>query len=550
MRGACFARTSLPTCAIPRRTKRGKTPLHGRSRRRLRKPSTFSYPKSAPTPLLVPAPPPLSRVQLFDRVLSDLESLSSSSSSPPDPSLLSSLLDSALLLLPAASSPLLAARLRRLLPPALLRRRRALSAKLLRLLCALGLLDDAHHLFDQMPRRARSNPFVWNTLISAYADSGLFEDALALFFQMDEEDDDAVAPDRFTFPRALKACAGVGSLPLGLAVHRRAVRAGFGADVFVLNALVDMYAKCGDIQRARRAFDAIARRDLVSWNSMLIGYLRHGLLLNALDICRRMLDAGFEPDSITISAILSGFSSSSSSAYRNKLGIEIHGWAIRHGLEHDLSVANSLIGMYSEKGNVGRARLIFESMPRKDLVTWNSIISAHRRDRSVLLLYQRMVDSGLIPDRITFVSVLSACAKLGLVEDGRRLFAEMEEIYGIKPGMEHYGCVADMLGRAGLVEEAYNLISNQMPFDGGPTVWGALLFACSVRGNVEIGESAAERLFELEPDNEHNFELLMQIYRDAGRLEDAERVGRLMKARGLLERCDESSLSGSCIHIE
>nr|CAD1818927.1 unnamed protein product [Ananas comosus var. bracteatus] len=432
MRGACFAPSSLPTCAIPLGADSSPRPAPPLSASNC---STASSPTSNPYP-----PPPLSP--------------------RPLPPLL--LLDSALLLLPAASSPLLAARLRRLLPP-------PSSAA-----AAPSPPSSSASSAPSAPRRrpppVRPNapprqvqPFVWNTLISAYADSGLFEDALALFFQMDEEDDDAVAPDRFTFPRALKACAGVGSLPLGLAVHRRAVRAGFGADVFVLNALVDMYAKCGDIQRARRAFDAIARRDLVSWNSMLIGYLRHGLLLNALDICRRMLDAGFEPDSITISAILSGFSSSSSSAYRNKLGIEIHGWAIRTG--------SSTI--YRNGGEV-----------------------RHKAGDGALRVRGRHVGEGGV---------------------GRR-------------GLQSYIQTNAVRRRADRL--------------------GALLFACSVRGNVEIGETAAERLFELEPDNEHNFELLMQIYRDAGRLEDAERVRRLMKARGLLERCDESSLSGSCIHIE
>ncbi|RWW16688.1 hypothetical protein GW17_00019412, partial [Ensete ventricosum] len=129
----------------------------------------------------------------------------------------------------------------------------------------------------------------------------------------------------------------------------------------------------------------------------------------------------------------------------------------------------------------------------------------------------------------------------GLAEEGKRLFAEMEQRHKLKPGMEHYGCMVNLLGRAGSIDEAYELISKRMPFDGGPTVWGALLFACSLHGEVGMAEVAAERLFELEPDNELNFELLMMLYHDAGRREDVDRVRRMMAERGL--ESSESSLS-------
>ncbi|XP_072987109.1 pentatricopeptide repeat-containing protein At4g25270, chloroplastic [Typha latifolia] len=507
----------LLTCSLPRKKKLSRT-NERRNRRRLVEPKTLSYPKSSPTPLLTPQEP-LTRDEALDRIISNLES---SSSSSLDLSLLSSLLEISF----RSRSLTVVSRLRRLIPAWLLRRNAALSAKLLRLYASLGLIDDAHRLFDQMPQRNKASAFVWNSLISGYAELGFFEDAMALYFQMEEE---GVAPDRFTFPRVLKSCSGIGSVCIGHAIHRHVVRLGFGSDVFILNALVDMYAKCGDIQQARRVFDIIPQRDEVSWNSMLTGYLRHGLLIDALEVCREMIRCRFEPDSVTLSAMLSGFSSDT--CY--KFGCEIHGWAIRRGLDFDLSVGNSLIRMYSEHDQLHRARLVFESMPQKDLVSWNSIISAHRRDHRVLLIFQQMVDSGVLPDQVTFISLLAACANLRMVEDGKRLFSEMEEVYMIRPRMEHYGCLANMLGRAGLVEEAHEFVSKQMPFDGGPTVWGALLFASSVHGNVEIGEIAAERLFELEPDNEHNFVLLMRIYSDAGKFEEVEKVRKLMKDRGL-----------------
>nr|POE87011.1 pentatricopeptide repeat-containing protein, chloroplastic [Quercus suber] len=283
--------------------------------------------------------------------------------------------------------------------------------------------------------------FAWNSLISGYTELGQCEDAMALYFQMEEE---GVEPDAFTFPRVLKACGGIGLVRIGEEVHRHVVRCGFANDGFVLNALVDMYAKCGDIVKARKVFDKIASRDLVSWNAILTGYVRHGLLVEALAIFDQMLQEGYEPDSVAISTMLTSLSSL-------KPALQLHAW---------------------------------------------------------------MEDTGTVPDSITFVSILSACAHLGLVKDGERLYSMMRGKYRISPIMEHYACMVNLYGRAGLINEAYATIVETMEFEAGPTVWGALLYACLLHGNVDIGEIAAEKLFELEPDNEHNFELLMNIYRN------------------------------------
>ncbi|XP_077242984.1 tetratricopeptide repeat (TPR)-like superfamily protein [Tasmannia lanceolata] len=415
-----------------------------------------------------------------------------------------------------------AIRIHHLIPPNLLRKNIDLSSKLLRLYASFGLIEQAHQLFDKMPHR-KTSAFAWNSLISGYAELGFYEDAMALYYQMEEEE---VEPDQFTFPRVLKACAGLGSIQIGEAVHRHVVRSGFATDVFVVNALVDMYAKCGDIIKARNVFDKMPQRDSISWNSMLTGYIRHGLLAEVLDVFGQMIRAGFDPDSVAISTILTG-------SVSLELGTEIHGWALRRGLDQNLSVANSLISMYSQRGQFGRSRKVFDEMLERDIVSWNAILKAHSKDREAVVIFERMEALGVLPDRVTFVSLLSACANSSLVEDGLRLFEKMERIYGMKPGMEHCACMVNLLGRAGLVDEAYEFIAKRMAFEAGPTVWGALLYSCSVHGNVEVGEVAAERLFELEPDNGHNFELLMKIYRNAGRMEEEERVRRLMTDRGL-----------------
>lgn len=392
----------------------------------------------------------------------------------------------------------------------------------MRLYASCGHIEHAHQLFDEMPK-GNDSAFPWNSLISGYAELGLYEDALAIYFQMDEE---GVEPDHFTFPRVLKACSGIGYVEIGQEVHRHIVRNGFWEDGFVLNALIDMYAKCGDILKAQKVFDKIADRDLVCFNSMITAYVRHGLLTQALSILHLMIQDGHELDSIGISAILTVTS-------LLRVGGQIHAWVIRRGTEWDISVANALIVYYSNHSKLEQARWVFNQMPERDVISWNSIISAHSKDSKALNYFRKMEDDGVLPDKVTFVSLLSACAHLGLVEDGERWFSAMREKYRMSPIMEHYACIVNMYGRAGLIDKAYEVIMNRMEFEAGPTVWGALLYACCLHGNVDIGEVAAQSLFQLEPDNEHNFELLMKIYGDKGSLEDVERVRLMMVERGL-----------------
>lgn len=487
-----------------------------------RKNNLFSFPESKPAPLLIhPQQPhyPQTKTQALEQVLKDLEA-SIEKGIKIDPEIYASLLE-ACYRFQAIHHGI---RLHRLIPQTLLRKNVGISSKLLRLYSSYGYMDEAHDLFDQMPKRDAS-AFPWNSLISGYAQLGLYDDAIALYFQMVEE---GVEPDLFTFPRVLKVCAGIGSVQVGEEVHRHAVRCGFADDGFVLNALVDMYAKCGDIVKARKVFNKMPCRDSVSWNSMLTAYVHHGLEAEAMKIFRQMLLEGHAPDSVSVSAILAGVSSL-------EIGVQIHGWAIRRGVEWNLSVANSLIIVYSNHGRLDKACQIFDLMPERDVVSWNSVISAHCKYAELALAYfEQMEAAGEEPDKITFVSLLSACAYSGLVNDGERLYALMCGKYKIKPIMEHYGCMVNLYGRAGLIEKAYSIIVDRKVSEAaGPTVWGALLYACFLHGNVTVGEIAANKLFDLEPDNEHNFVLLMKIYENAGRIEDMERVRMMMVDRGL-----------------
>ncbi|KAH6817230.1 Tetratricopeptide repeat superfamily protein [Perilla frutescens var. frutescens] len=486
---------------------------------RNKNPKTLPFPKSHPTPLLIHRKPqPQSKKQALETVINELESLAKNGLVFNDPQIFASLLESCFQL----EAIDYGVRVHKLIPEKLLRKNTGISSKLLRLYACSGQVEKAHEVFDEMPDR-NSSAFQWNSLISGYAEKDLYEDALALFFQMVEE---GVQPDEYTFPRVLKACGGVGMIQVGEEVHRWVIRYGFGSNTFVLNALVDMYAKCGDIIRARKVFDGVKEKDLVSWNSMIIGYVRHGLILEALSVLRRMIAEGCEPVSVTLSAVLTSVS-------HRKIGREVHGWVIRRGLEWDLSIANSLIVFYANQNDLDRARWLFESMPKRDVVSWNSILSAHSKDPLALEYFNRMIDSDASPDGITFISLLSACAHSGMVKDGESLFSMMMEKYKISPSMEHYACIVNLYGRAGLLDEAYDFIAKRMEIEPGPTVWGALLYGCYLHGNVDLGERAASHLFKLEPDGEHNFELLIKIYQNDGRFNDAERIRGLMVERGL-----------------
>lgn len=478
----------------------------------------FSFCKPSPTPLLINREPPSqSKSHALNSVITDLES-SVDKGINIDICIFSSLLESCFQL--GATNQ--AIRLHHLIPKRILRRNFGLSSKLLRLYASSGRIEEAHQLFDQMSNR-NSSAFPWNALISGYNELGLYEDAMAIYFQMEEE---GVEPDEFTFPRVLKACGGIGSVRIGQLVHRNAVKLGFSKNGFVLNSLIDMYAKCGDIMKAHKIFHKIKSRDSISWNSILSGYVRHGLIVDALHVFSEMIREGFVPDSVTISTIVSGVPSV-------RFAHEIHGWVIRHGISSDLSVANSLVSLYSHCNKLDVASCLFDQMPERDVVSWNSIISAHSKDPKALSYFQEMEKAGVLPNSITFVSLLSACANLGLIDNGKRLFSVMGEKYGISAIMEHYACMVNLYGRSGLIDEAYEIITRRMEFEAGATVWGALLYACSIHNNVSIGEIAANQLFELEADNEHNFELLMKIYRNVGRFEDLERVRMIMEERGL-----------------
>ncbi|KAE7998841.1 hypothetical protein FH972_003343 [Carpinus fangiana] len=392
---------------------------------------------------------------------------------------------------------------------------------------ARGLMDDAHRLFDEIPVR---DVVSWNAMIAGYAQCGWFEEALAFFEEMRKMN---VPPNESTLVTVLSACAQSGSVELGNWVQSWIEdHHGLGSNLRLVNALIDMYSKCGDLETARGLFDGIHQRDVISWNVMIGGYTYMSCYKEALALFRLMLRSNIEPNDVTLLGVLPACASLGAL----DLGKWIHAYVDKNFQNiTNSSLWTSLIDMYAKCGNIEAAEQVFDGMSSKSLASWNAMISGlgmHGHADKAIALFTKMVNEGLKPDDITFVGLLSACTHAGLLELGRQYFSSMIYDFNILPKLQHYGCMIDLLGRAGMFDEAETLMKNmEMEPDGA--IWGSLLGACKVHKRVELGEHVAEHLFELEPENPGGYVLLSNIYAGACRWDDVARVRTRLNDKGL-----------------
>lgn len=264
---------------------------------------------------------------------------------------------------------------------------------------------------------------------------------------------------------------------------------------------------------------------------MISGYAQNGQSVEALNSFSQMQLAGVQPDSKTFACLLSACANLA--AFEQ--GVSIHGVVIRSGFQSVVLVENALIDMYAKCGYLEKARGSFDKIPQRNLVSWNVMISGYALNgcgKEAVELFEQMQQSGISPNDVTFISVLCVCCHAGLVGEGQQYFDSMTRYDHIKPTMEHYIFMVDLLGRAGLLDKAEDFI-NKMPIQPNASVWRILLGACRVHRNVEIGEHVAEQLFEMDPLNAANYVVMSSIYLSAGRWEDAENVRRMMKERGI-----------------
>eukprot|EP01018_Ginkgo_biloba_P037425 Gb_17095 [translate_table: standard] len=400
-----------------------------------------------------------------------------------------------------------------------------LCTKLVNRYAMYGSLHSAHLVFDKTYDR---NVFIWNAIIRGYAGNGPFDQVLTLYFQMEQE---GIRPDNFTFPFVVKACASLSDLQKGKKIHTHVIRTGFETDVFVGAALIHMYAKCGNIVNARQVFDKMSRRDLVSWNSMIAGYAQTGHANEAMTLFHQMQLTDMTPDGVTMAIVLLACSHIGAL----KQGKWIHEYIKRQGFEINVFMGSALIDMYAKCGSIENARNVFDNMSKRDVVSWSAMIAGygvHGHGEDAIALFSQMQQTGMKPDHITFVCVLSACSHAGLVDKGWQYFYCMRRDYGITPRVEHYTCMVDLLGRAGQLDEALDFIK-RMPFEPDAAVWAALLSACRIHCNIELGERVAEHLFNLGTRDTGHYVLLSNIYAAAGRWGDVVKVRTMMKDKGL-----------------
>lgn len=401
------------------------------------------------------------------------------------------------------------------------------QTSLISMYCKCSTIASARKVFDEN-HHSRNLAVCYNALIAGYSLNSRFSDAVLLFRQMRKE---GVSVNAVTMLGLIPVCAGPIHLGFGTSLHACGVRFGLDGDLSVGNCLLTMYVRCGSVDFARKLFDGMPEKGLITWNAMISGYAQNGLAGHVLDLYRKMEFTGIVPDPVTLVGVLSSCAHLGAHAAGREVEqrIELSGFGFNPFLK------NALINMYARCGNLVKARAIFDGMTEKNVISWTAIIAGygmHGQGELAVQLFDEMISSGELPDGAAFVSVLSACSHAGLTEKGLYYFTAMERDYGLLPSPEHYSCVVDLLGRAGRLEEARKLIGS-MSVEPDGAVWGALLGACKIHRNVELAELAFEKVIEFEPTNIGYYVLLSNIFSEAGNMEGILRVRVMMRERKL-----------------
>lgn len=401
----------------------------------------------------------------------------------------------------------------------------SVSNALLSLYANCGFIATCRKLFSLMTEYDQVS---WNSIIGALSGSDIYgHDAIGYFKEMMQS---GWKLNKVTFINVLEALVSPSLLELAHQVHSLVLKYGAMNDSSIENALLSCYGKCGAINLCENIFSRmLGRRDEVSWNCMISGYIHNELLSKAMNLVWLMLQNGQRLDSFTFASVLSACASVATL----ERGMEVHACAVRSCLESDVVIGSALVDMYTKCGRIDYASRFFELMPVRNVYSWNSMISGYARHgygHKALDLFSRMKMQGQSPDHVTFVGVLSACSHVGLVEKGFYHFESMSNLYGLIPQMEHYSCIVDLLGRAGKLEKIEDFI-NRMPMMPNNLIWRTVLGACS-RANGrrrDLGNKAAQMLMELEPQNAANYVLLANMHASGGRWADVAEARHAMR---------------------
>ncbi|XP_058737576.1 pentatricopeptide repeat-containing protein At5g04780, mitochondrial-like [Vicia villosa] len=395
------------------------------------------------------------------------------------------------------------------------------SNMLINMYSKCSLVNDARKVFDEMPLKSVVS---WNTMIGALTKISEEQEALMLFIQMLRE---GTLFNEFTISSVLCECAFKCAILECMQLHAFSIKVSVDSNCFVGTALLHVYAKCCLIKDASRMFKSMPETNAVTWSSMLAGYVQNGLHEEALLLFRDYQLMGFEQDVFMISSAVSACG-----GLANLIeGKQVHAVSCKSGFGSNVYVSSSFIDMYAKCGCIREAYFVFQGVEVRSVVLWNAMISGFARHACALeamILFEKMQQSGFVPDDVTYVSVLNACSHMGLHEQGHKYFDLMVRQHNLQPSVLHYSCMVDILGRAGLVHKAYELIE-RMPFKATSSIWGSLLASCRNHGNIEFAEIAAKHLFEVEPDNAGNHILLANIYAANEKWEEVAKVRKLLR---------------------
>lgn len=414
----------------------------------------------------------------------------------------------------------------------------------------------AQQIFEQFEE---TETFFWNCCLRDFAESDTPFDAILLFYQLRRHN---VCPDSYTCSYVLKACVQLLDNFHGRAIHAFIEKLGLQSNIVLLNKIVHLYASCGDISHAVLLFHKMLQRDVVTWNTMVTqlvkrgdvdsayelfmqmpvknvrswtamisGFVQCGKPKEAINMFTKMEEEGVKANEVTVVAVLAACADLGAL----DLGTTIHEYSSNSGFRRNIHICNTLIDMYMKCGCLKEAREVFGSIKEPTVISWSAMIQGlaiHGQAEQALEFFSKMVQTGVRPNGVTFVGLLHACSHLGLINEGHAYFYSMTRDYGIIPSIEHYGCMVDLLSRAGLLQEAHELIK-RMPIRPNSAVWGAVLGGCKVHKNIEMAEVAIEHLLELDPYNDGYYVVLANIFAEAKKWEDVARVRKLMTSRGL-----------------
>ncbi|CAL4972037.1 unnamed protein product [Urochloa decumbens] len=338
-------------------------------------------------------------------------------------------------------------------------------------------------------------------------------------------------PTEFTFSSVLRACNLAGELEFWKQVHGQLLKHSLQGDDYIGSALIDLYSNSGCTEDGYRCFRSLYKQDIVTWTSMISGFVQNELFEKALRLFQELLCYGLKPDLFTISSVMNACASLAVA----RTGEQIQCFATKSGFNRFSVMGNSCIHMYARSGDVDAATLRFQEMESRDVVSWSAVISSHAQHgcaKDALRIFNEMMDAEVVPNEITFLGVLTACSHGGLVDEGLGYYEIMKMEYGLAPTIKHCTCVVDLLGRAGRLGDAEAFIRDSV-FRDDPVVWRSLLASCRIHGDIERGQLVADRIMELEPTSSASYVILYNMYLDAGELSLASKTRDLMKERGV-----------------